>query len=103
MTRIRRVSTRALAAGVAGCAISLIAFGLSPGATSDDENDRGPQHLVSENARRMIEQGRQTFRYDTFGDQAFWGAQLKLHQAIAGAQHGGVGPGVSPNTALAIG
>jgi hypothetical protein len=59
--------------------------------------------MVSENARQMIEQGRQTFRYDTFGDQAFWGAQLKLHQAIAGAEHGGVGPGVSPNTALAVG
>jgi hypothetical protein len=103
MTRIRRVSTRALAAGVTGCAISLIAFGLSPGSTSDDDNDRVAERLVSDNARRMIEQGRQTFRYDTFGDQAFWGAQLKLHQAIAGAKYGGVGPGVSPNTALAVG
>ena len=48
-------------------------------------------------------QGRQIFRYDTFGDQAFWGGQLKLHQAIEGEKFGGVGPGVSPATALAVG
>ena len=47
--------------------------------------------------------GRNTFRFDTFGDEAFWGDALKLHQAIAGAANGGVGPGVSPETALAVG
>lgn len=51
----------------------------------------------------LISQGKQIFRLDTFGDQAFWGGQLKLHQAIEGAQFGGVGPGVSPATALAVG
>ena len=51
----------------------------------------------------LIAQGRQTFRFDTFGDQDFWGGALKLHQAIEGAQFGGVGPGVSPATALAVG
>jgi hypothetical protein len=35
-------------------------------------------------AAAMIEEGRQTFRHDTFGDEAFWGDTLKLHQAIAG-------------------
>jgi len=55
------------------------------------------------NAETKVELGRQTFRYDTFGDEAFWGDTLKLHQAIAGAAHGGVGPGVSPRTALAVG
>jgi hypothetical protein len=34
------------------------------------------------NSRQMIEQGRHTFRFDTFGDEAFWGGQLKLHQTI---------------------
>ncbi len=43
------------------------------------------------------------FRNDTFGDQDFWGGTLQLHKAIEGAQHGGVGPGVSPATALAVG
>jgi cytochrome c peroxidase len=51
----------------------------------------------------MIEEGRRTFRFDTFGDEDFWGGSLKLHQAIAGATYGGVGPGLSPKTALALG
>src|SRR5581483_6574682 len=34
------------------------------------------------NSTNMINQGRQTFRFDTFGDEAFWGGQLKLHQTI---------------------
>jgi hypothetical protein len=54
-------------------------------------------------ALQMIKEGRQTFRYDTFGDEAFWGDALKLHQAIAGEKLGGVGPGVSPKTALKVG
>jgi len=41
-----------------------------------------------------MEQGRKTFRFDTFGDEAFWGDSLKLHQAIAK---------VSPRTALSVG
>ena len=51
----------------------------------------------------LVTQGRQIFRFDTFGDEEFWGGQLKLHQAIEGSQFGGVGPGVSPATALAVG
>ena len=55
------------------------------------------------NASKMVDEGRTTFRFDTFGDQAFWGDALKLHQAIEGARLGGVGPGVSPATALSVG
>jgi hypothetical protein len=54
-------------------------------------------------ALAMIKEGRQIFRYDTFGDEAFWGDALKLHHAIAGEAQGGVGDGVSPNTALKVG
>ena len=56
-----------------------------------------------QNAFQMFAQGRQVFRFSTFNDQAFWGDTLKLHQAIEGAKFGGVGPGVSPATALAVG
>lgn len=59
--------------------------------------------VIKQNAQRMIEEGRQIFRFDTFGDEAFWGDTLKLHQAIEGAKLGGVGPGVSPKTALSVG
>jgi hypothetical protein len=52
---------------------------------------------------RLAEEGRDTFRFDTFGDEDFWGGTLHLHEAIAGARNGGVGPGVSPATALAVG
>jgi mono/diheme cytochrome c family protein len=48
-------------------------------------------------------EGRQIFRYETFGDEAFWGDELGLHLAIAGEANGGVGAGVSPVTALALG
>jgi hypothetical protein len=51
----------------------------------------------------LVAEGKQTFRFDTFGDQAFWGDTLNLNQAIAGAANGGVGPGVSPTTALSVG
>ncbi|HEX5421173.1 MAG TPA: hypothetical protein VFY39_14355 [Gammaproteobacteria bacterium] len=58
---------------------------------------------VLQNAAAMIAEGRATFRHDTFGDEDFWGGQLELHQAIAGAANGGVGPGVSPAAALGLG
>ena len=55
------------------------------------------------NANEFLEDGRETFRFDTFGDEVFWGGQLQLHQAIKGAALGGVGPGISPVTALTLG
>jgi hypothetical protein len=59
--------------------------------------------MISSNAQEMLKQGKEIFRFDTFGDEAFWGDALRLHQAIAGEKQGGVGPGVSPKTALAVG
>jgi cytochrome c553 len=58
---------------------------------------------IDEHAGDLINRGRETFRFDTFGDERFWSGTLKLNQAIAGAALGGVGNGVSPATALAVG
>lgn len=58
---------------------------------------------IEDNISLMTNQGRQTFRFDTFGDEAFWGDLLKLHQAIEGSELGGVGPGLSPSAALTLG
>src|SRR5436305_3206285 len=63
----------------------------------------GFDRTIAAHNEDLINQGRQIFRFDTFGDEAFWGDTLKLHQAIAGAANGGVGSGVSPKTALAVG
>jgi hypothetical protein len=61
-----------------------------------DNTKRNP---VVDNASQKVLTGEQIFRFDTFGDEAFWGDTLKLHQAIEGAKLGGVGPGVSPAAA----
>ena len=55
------------------------------------------------NAAEFLDEGRTTFRFDTFGDEVFWGGALQLHQAIKGSALGGVGPGISPTTALTLG
>src|SRR5919108_176601 len=65
--------------------------------------DTGTASAIANNAIAMINRGRQIFRFDTFGDEAFWGGQLRLHQAIEGSRFGGVGFGLSPRMALALG
>jgi hypothetical protein len=59
--------------------------------------------VVAQHAQQMLAEGQRIFRYDTFGNEAFWGDTLQLHKAIAGEKNGGVGPGVSPKTALSVG
>src|SRR5439155_19334100 len=49
---------------------------------------------ISHNAQQMLAEGKQTFRFDTFGSEAFWGDTLKLHEAVAK---------LSPKKALALG
>jgi hypothetical protein len=63
----------------------------------------GSGQPVQAQASQLAEQGRQIFRFDTFGDEKFWGDSLKLHRAVAGAANGGVGPGLSPKAALGVG
>src|SRR4030095_10122331 len=58
---------------------------------------------ITANANELLADGRQVFRSNTFGDEKFWGDTLQLHRAISGQNLGGVGPGISPNTALNLG
>ena len=91
----------------------VLAVGRSPSANTfkpaqesaksgNDDSDKRSQDPVK-NAADKVRHGRSVFRFDTFGDQAFWGDTLRLHQAIEGAACGGVGPGVGPATALCRG
>ncbi len=89
--------------GVAAMAFVLLA-GFASG--NDDEREKRlskNDRSIDAHARRMMEEGRRIFRFDTFGSEAFFGDALQLHKAVAGAKNGGVGPGVSPKTALAVG
>jgi hypothetical protein len=63
----------------------------------------GQAAMIEDNAKRMLAQGRDVFRDDTFGSEDFFGGRLQLHRAIAGQKNGGVGGGVSPKTALSVG
>lgn len=54
---------------------------------SDD--DSGAQQAA------LVEQGKQTFRFDTFGDEAQWTDTLRMHEVVAAA--------VDPTTALSVG
>jgi hypothetical protein len=69
-------------------------MGSAPSAVNDGIGQHGQQ---------MIDQGRRVFRFDTFGDEEFWGDMLGLHHAIEGTKFGGVGPGLSPKAALGLG
>lgn len=68
-----------------------------------DDGNQPEAEEVEANALAMVQEGRETFRYDTFGNESFWTGQLRLNEAIAGSANGGVGGGISPATALALG
>src|SRR5919112_6709761 len=99
-SRRRRLATLGVVTAL-GAAVGVVyqATAVSPPSARAGMADRH----VEKHAVNLVRQGRQIFRDDTFGDQAFWGGTLRLHRAIAGKANGGVGPGVSPKTALAVG
>ena len=45
--------------------------------------------------KQLVQQGKQVFRYETFGDETFWTDVLQMNKVIETA--------VSPNTALSVG
>ena len=58
---------------------------------------------IDDSADLLLKEGRHVFRHDTFGSEDFWGGQLRLNEAISGAERHGVGPGLTPHQALALG
>jgi hypothetical protein len=82
-------------------------FGIEPAVSQDEQStgagDQALEATVNDEALETLIKGRRIFRFDTFGDEAFWGDTLRLHKAVAGTANGGVGPGLSPEQALALG
>ncbi len=92
------ISRRRIAVGaIAGAVAAMAVLGLTAG-------DSNPFDVrIRRNADDLFERGRRMFRFDTFGDEAFWGGTLRLHEAVEGARFGGVGDGLSPSAALSLG
>lgn len=91
-----------LAFGLALVTCALL-FVIAIAASPRHEPKSSFDQAILANAKASIAEGRETFRFDTFGDEDYWGGTLQLHRAIEGARFGGVGPGVSPRAALSLG
>src|SRR5215472_12279294 len=96
-------STKRVLLGVTAAIVTIAASQAASQKGSHTTTVSSIDRSISQHALKTIDEGRQIFRYDTFGSEAFWGDALQLHKAIAGDKHGGVGGGVSPKTALAVG
>lgn len=73
----------------------VLAFGVAAWASSAGIGFFGWDRTIDANSRRMTAEGREIFRFDTFGSEAFWGDTLGLHETIKTA--------VSPAVALELG
>ena len=60
-----------------------------------DADDSGTPAAEAARGNRLVAQGRHIFRFETFGDEAKWTDNLRLHEVIAAA--------VDPTTALSVG
>jgi len=92
MKDVRRMSKLFLIVAI----VALCGFPLAIISQNRDSGrrDHDFDEVIKANSHQLMGQGRKTFRFDTFGDEAFWGDGLKLHQTIAK---------VSPRTALSVG
>jgi mono/diheme cytochrome c family protein len=81
---------RLLSAVTVGAALALVAS--CGGGSSDDATDR---EAALARHGKLVEQGQQIFRFDTFGDERQWTDVLRLHEVINAA--------VDPLTALSVG
>ncbi len=102
MRKSTSVRTFLYAVGAVVAAVLLTAAS-SSGTSDPGIRPKDPDGAITQHALDALQEGRQTFRFDTFGDEAFWGDTLRLHEAIEGSAHGGVGPGLSPRAALEAG
>ena len=75
-------------------AVFIIVAAISGSDVKTNAKNTESRNEAEDNASRLIDQGRHIFRFDTFGDEAFWSGQLQMQQSLIG---------LSPRTALALG
>src|SRR5215813_8651792 len=79
---------------LAGMVVTLLCVAAFPRQSKGGQGQSRHDSTLQD-AETMIAEGRKTFRFDTFGDEAFWGGQLRLNEAIASA--------LTPRMALDLG
>ena len=67
----------------------------APAPATGPTQGAGPAPVVAPTQAQLVEQGREIFRFDTFGDERQWTDTLRMHEVIEQA--------VSPNVALSVG
>ena len=77
----------------AAAAVLLVTIGVTASSAPDRAPDRAGT-LVERHFDDLARQGRQIFRYDTFGDEQLWTGVLRMHEPIAT---------LSPRAALGVG
>ena len=74
----------ALFASVAIAALLMAGAGIFADDGNDSQQKLSPTDSgIRDYAARQVREGREIFRFDTFGSEAFWGGSLHLHQTVA--------------------
>jgi mono/diheme cytochrome c family protein len=103
MRRLVGFGTGGLKSVAYAAALVLIGGAMFSVAAMSKTSKKDRESAAARHSQELFKEGRDVFRNETFGDEKFWGDTLQLHKAVEGAKHGGVGAGVDPATALAVG
>jgi mono/diheme cytochrome c family protein len=87
----------------AGCSVPIRGVETTPAGQAQKLPEPSFDSKVERSSASLLSDGRNIFRFETFGSEDFWGAQLQLHRAIVTQRYGGIGPGLSPRQALQLG
>jgi hypothetical protein len=92
------VSTRLVIAIVSLVCVSSVSIAVSRGPATQPSSTVAQQFdqvriaadapfdgAIISHAVNSFTRGREIFRFDTFGSEAFWGGRLRLHEPIVGA------------------
>jgi hypothetical protein len=74
----------------------------NPAVDAEQKKTESHRDEIEDYSGKMLKEGREIFRYDSFGSEEFW-VKTRLHEAILGEKQGGVGPGLPAKTALELG
>jgi hypothetical protein len=77
-----------LACGV-GCSVPIRGVETHPAGQAQKLPEPSFASKVDRSSASLLSDGRKIFRFETFGSEDFWGAQLQLHRAIASQRTGG--------------